>query len=184
MKAQRTRWIPSTTTKTHEAPDIPAVVYWYGEKSAAGYGGRRTKPDFHYQFRSPERRAEYTEEYFKGLRALADWKREEKHKRDEFAHDLKVGDIFYESWGYEQTNITWYQVTRIVSDKSVEIRPIGRHIESGEGLSSMAGYSTPIPDHFTGPPVIKRVQPGNYLSSKYGCTSLWDGKPKYCSWYH
>lgn len=34
----------------------------------------------------------------------------------------KTGDLFYSSWGYGQTNITFYQVTKAVSKDTVEVR--------------------------------------------------------------
>jgi hypothetical protein len=97
---------------------------------------------------------------------------------------VKVGDIFYNSWGYDQTNIDWYQVVSITaSGKSVKIRPIAGKIKE---TGFMSGESTPKKGKFTGPAVTKRIGMSNgepYLPSKYGWTSLWDGKPKYQSWY-
>ena len=97
---------------------------------------------------------------------------------------VKVGDIFYNSWGYDQTNIDWYQVVSLTkSGKSVKIRPIaGKIKESG----FMSGTTTPKKGKFTGPAVTKRIGIHNgepYLPSKYGWTGLWDGEPKHVSWY-
>ena len=97
---------------------------------------------------------------------------------------VKVGDIFYNSWGYDQTNVDWYQVVDITkTGKSVKIRPIaGKVKETG----FMSGETTPVKNKFTGPAVTKRLGMHSgkpYLPSKYGWTSLWDGKPKYSSWY-
>ena len=33
---------------------------------------------------------------------------------EEFRRSLRVGDILYSSWGWEQTNIDFYQVIRCV----------------------------------------------------------------------
>lgn len=97
---------------------------------------------------------------------------------------VKVGDIFYNSWGYDQTNIDWYQVVGLTkSGKSVKIKPIAGKIKE---TGFMSGTTTPKKGKFTGPAVTKRVGIHNgepYLPSKYGWTSLWDGKPKYVSWY-
>lgn len=43
----------------------------------------------------------------------------------------KVGDILYSSWGYDQTNIDWYQVVSVSpSGKSANVRKIsGRTVE-------------------------------------------------------
>lgn len=40
-------------------------------------------------------------------------------------HEIKPGDIFYTSWGYDQTNVDYYVVTRLVGRCSVELQEIG-----------------------------------------------------------
>ena len=37
---------------------------------------------------------------------------------------VKVGDVFVDSWGWEQTNIDFYQVVGLRGKSSVELRPI------------------------------------------------------------
>jgi hypothetical protein len=111
-------------------------------------------------------------------------KRQAHGKAADMDAPAKVGDIFYNSWGYDQTNIDWYQVVALTkSGKSVKIRPIaGKVKESG----FMSGTTTPMKGKFTGPAVTKRLMLHNgepYLPSQYGWTSLWDGKPKHISWY-
>ena len=39
-------------------------------------------------------------------------------------YGVKVGDLFYISWGYEQTNIDFYQVVKIVGESSVIVRAV------------------------------------------------------------
>ncbi|HEX8098353.1 MAG TPA: hypothetical protein VF507_09965 [Pyrinomonadaceae bacterium] len=53
----------------------------------------------------------------------------------------------------------------------------------------MADERVAVKDSFLAgaPPLVKRVQyaetgPG-YISMDHGCCSLWDGRPRYCSWY-
>jgi hypothetical protein len=41
-------------------------------------------------------------------------------------HGVEPGDIFYCSWGYDQTNVYWYEVVRVTAAKA-EVRPIGGH---------------------------------------------------------
>lgn len=58
----------------------------------------------------------------------------------------KVGDFFYSSWGYEQTNIDFYQVTT-VKNKMVGLRPIGAtRVYDGP----MSGHTKLVPNAFTG----------------------------------
>jgi hypothetical protein len=61
---------------------------------------------------------------------------------------IKAGDIFYSSWGYDQTNVDYYQVIGVTpSGKSVRIRRIGQEIiEHGRGVDRVA----PVVDYFVG----------------------------------
>jgi hypothetical protein len=56
----------------------------------------------------------------------------------------KVGDILVSSWGYDQTNIDYFQVVR-TSDKSVWIREIESFKHPEEGLQ---GTCMPDKDNF------------------------------------
>ena len=50
--------------------------------------------------------------------------------------DVKVGDVFVESWGYDQTNVDFVEVVSITkSGKSVRVLPIGSR-EVGLGHST------------------------------------------------
>ena len=37
-------------------------------------------------------------------------------------YGIKLGDLFYSSWGYEQTNVDFFQVIEIVGSSSVRVR--------------------------------------------------------------
>lgn len=39
-------------------------------------------------------------------------------------YGVKVGDLFYCSWGYEQTNVDFFQVISLVGESSVRIREV------------------------------------------------------------
>lgn len=45
-----------------------------------------------------------------------------------------VGDVFVESWGYNQTNVNFFEVVR-VSDKSVWLREVQAKVVDGDGNS-------------------------------------------------
>ena len=49
-------------------------------------------------------------------------------------YGVKEGDVFVESWGYDQTNVDFYQVTG-TTKKMVEIKPIDGKLV-GEGHSA------------------------------------------------
>lgn len=104
---------------------------------------------------------------------------------------IKVGDILTDSWGYEQTNVEFYLVTKIISACKVEIVELG-HIQV-ETESSMSGYVMPDTERRIGEPLQKMVsqsswekQDGRYhikINSSIELTP-WNGQPCYCSWYY
>ena len=100
-----------------------------------------------------------------------------------FLHGPKVDDILSYSWGYDQTNIDWYKVTRVTA-KSVELTPIaGSYEETG----FMSGTTVPAPDSVIGVPFLKRFRHDNHygyvIYMDYGIAKPWDGKPEYESHY-
>lgn len=103
---------------------------------------------------------------------------------EEPRHNIKIGDVFVYSWGYDQTNIEYYQVTA-TTDKTVTIR----EIKSGDvenDYMMMTGKSTAIKDTFIGEPMRKTpyFSSGQWrLNMSYGICSPWDGKPQRYSYY-
>lgn len=71
------------------------------------------------------------------------------------SHRLAVGDVLFSSWGYEQTNVDYHQVTRVVGHRSVEIRKIAR--QAVESAQAMTGECVPAKGKFIGEPMVKRV---------------------------
>lgn len=82
------------------------------------------------------------------------------------------GAIIYDSWGYEQTNIDFYQIIDR-KDKSIVIRRISSKRVGGD---HMQGHVMPERDRFIRPP--KRKMIGKYgIVSRHGAFMLWDGTP-------
>lgn len=79
-------------------------------------------------------------------------------------HGLAVGDVLRATWGYEQTNIDWYQVTALIGSTMVEVRKIAGQCSSD---LHMQGDTAPAVGHFTGPPTRHRVSgSGEHASVK------------------
>jgi hypothetical protein len=160
-------------------PELNALV-WYsdsgGDPVAIAFAGNRKKPDIFTRYRSTERRAEHIESWLAGLRERASDSKARRATRSN-GHTLENGAILYSSWGYDQTNIDFYQVVKIVGKCTVQIRPIASatdHSETG------ATYVVAVPDSFTGEPFTKRASVDNCISlNSYSGASPWDGKPKY-----
>ena len=62
------------------------------------------------------------------------------------AHNLKTGDILMSMWGWEQTNIDYFQVVKLIGKTMVGIRPI--HGEMVEATGYMTGKVRPVKDSF------------------------------------
>jgi hypothetical protein len=58
---------------------------------------------------------------------------------------LEVGDIWNSSWGYDQTNVDFYQVVKVTA-KTVTVRKIGK--ETCELTGRFTGTVTPVIDSF------------------------------------
>jgi hypothetical protein len=95
---------------------------------------------------------------------------------------LVAGDVITNSWGYDQTNVDCYQVTRVTTN-FVWLRPIASELVSDEGCGPMSGRVIPCTGQFKDQPEEKHKASGESVCFKYGSGSKWDGKSLYCSWY-
>lgn len=99
---------------------------------------------------------------------------------------LTVGTILYSSWGYDQTNIDFYQVVGTTA-ASVRLRPIGKMLAPEQHGAPYHDAVLPAKDHFTGEEFIKRVKAygpkGNKTAyvdlTSYSSAQVWDGTPKF-----
>lgn len=73
-------------------------------------------------------------------------------------HGLPVGTVLVSSWGYDQTNIDFYEVTKATA-KTVLIRPISIAQENGESWGTYT--ATPKRGEFTGEAFRVKVQDPN-----------------------
>lgn len=56
-------------------------------------------------------------------------------------YGVKVGDLFSASWGWEQTNVNFFQVIALVGEYSVRVREVYPEYEE-EAVSGMSEYRT------------------------------------------
>ena len=138
-----------------------------------------------FYFKTEERRQEWLTSQKNDMeRWLRDQQDRDKKKKEdrEKPHDFQVGDILYSSWGYEQTNVDFYQVIDR-TDRSVIFRPIGGEMVPGsEGM--MCGQIRPVKDKFIGEPMRRTVNNGYVSLGRYSLSRYTDGdKGTYCSWY-
>ena len=113
--------------------------------------------------------------------------RKQKNAEAKASDFYALGDIVYNSWGYEQTNIEFYQVIKI-TNKTIEVREVAQETEPGSLMShGMADNRLPRKDEFIKEETYKlRVKSEGRLSNpeSFYYFNKWDGRPKYCSWYY
>ena len=179
----RSFYIPKTAPNLKQIPEGQDLdlEFWSYEDSKGGiYGlafwGKQNKPLWHYHFRSQDQLDKQIQETIQSRKSHVDTMQERRQKRLEYKHNLKEGDILYSSWGYDQTNIDFYQVIE-VGEKSVKIRGIGSKIVDSSPGSDMVAA---VPGSFHGPTMTKMVGQGDVVRiSSYASAYPWDGKPKH-----
>lgn len=136
-----------------------------GKSFAICFRGKASKPIWHYSFRTEEALKKQIEDTLRAEMDAADRKakRSAEKKAACASHDVKPGDIFRASWGYDQTNINYYQVVAI-SGQMATIRAVGC---ISEETGFMSGESVPAPDHFIGEPFRARIQKWDIKSEPY-----------------
>jgi hypothetical protein len=166
----RTSYLPpNALQRTGEMAD--AVVFTYdtslgGRTTFGGIGfhGTCNAPDFHYTFRTGEAREKHIQNFIACRVHSAEYKAKRKIERQK-PHPLTVGTILHTCWGYDQTNVEYFEVTRVISDRSVELRELAQKTAQ---TSFDQGTCKPIPgkyleprstDDTRGQPIIRRARP-------------------------
>ena len=138
--------------------------------------------------------AKETKERYNFLQSLDENVEVEEQKQIENKFGIKVGDIYYISWGWEQTNVDFFKVVK-VTEKSVrviEISPIKKDIEVISSMSQnfkietnkiYKGSKNPffIKDNVNGD--LKRLNDyGSFYIKEY-LAFKYKNEPIYESWY-
>lgn len=147
LNFKREFFVPDTYRLLIAEPALGIEVFG-DDRNAIAFHGKAQKPAWHYHFSSTERRDARVADFVAGHlehQARKDAKRKEKA---EWQHGLKLGDVFQCSWGYDQTNIDYYEITK-VSGKSVEVREIAQLRET---TAWEQGECVPAPGHYISEP--------------------------------
>ena len=94
---------------------------------------------------------------------------------------MKQGDILVSSWGYEQTNVTFYEVVKATA-KTVTVREVEQfRADSG----NMTGYVMPIKGCYKSAEMRRKVHSGRQYNDddfimieSYEYARPWDGRKK------
>jgi hypothetical protein len=163
------------------------VVYAYthpkdNKPCAIGFKAKAGKAFFHHGFANTAAREKTVTKYLADARAAEDRKAEYKAERKQ-APKLKVGDILVASWGYEQTNIDFYEVVEMVGQLSVKIRKIKS--ESTRTVGFMSEYVKAVPGAYCSDEMVRRVAYGDSVKiDSSSIARLWDGRERNATSYH
>jgi hypothetical protein len=173
-----------------EPPMVPEgtdLQIWTWEEKVADktqhylivFRGRSDKPLAHHWFANDQKRMDFMEKIVKANRDALASKKQDQQKRKEFQTSIQVGDIYYTSWGYDQTNVSFYQVVA-VKGKMIEARLIGKKIVGSEAGSD---YVVPVKGDFRGTSfkaLPREISNGREaFKVKDESAWEWEGKPVY-----
>ena len=149
------RWVPPGFELIREVPELGVQVYSKTKPSilAIFFGGKRGKSDWYYSFRSVDAMNAKIDDT---INSIQQSKIAVARRRAERAAptNVAVGDVFRCSWGYDQTNIDYFQVIE-VSGAYVTVREIG---QMAEETGFMSGNCVPALNQFRGEPMRKKIQ--------------------------
>ncbi|NJO58756.1 MAG: hypothetical protein HC836_10535 [Richelia sp. RM2_1_2] len=183
LKLTREFYIPKGSMKIIQK-DGDGIAYLYTKKTTWGFvafhGTRSAKPDLHYTYNTEVARNKAVAKFFESRKEITDWKIENRSSKS--GRDLKVGDIVYASWGYDQTNIDFYQVVALKGNVSVVVRKIAQHTVKCAG--PMSERVVAVKDQFIGLELTRRCRKTYVRIDDVRSASIWDGRPLYQSHTH
>jgi hypothetical protein len=120
-----------------------------GKPVALFYKGRQLKPTKAYFYQTEELRAAEIEKFIEECSKQAS-----RIKNKNSNADIELGQVFYSSWGYDQTNIDFYKVLKKIGTTMIEIVEIGQFKKYED---QDIGTCLPDIDTVIGVPMRKKV---------------------------
>lgn len=164
-------------------------------RPCAKYIKQTTKARFNYAKILYNYRFSSDQDRMKWIQSIIDQKEKSIESKNKSRQDrltrnasrvAEVGQIFVYSYGYDQTNIEFYQVTK-VSGRKVTLREICQSVSESAWCS---GTCLPVKDSFCEHgDEIQKISAVDYNGKLYvtmrcGRCTEWDGSAKYWSSYH
>lgn len=179
MRLTREFFIPKGALKIADK-NSDAVAYLYttstGKPAMRVFYGKQTKPVAAFYYNMEEARADAVRAYFKRRQAWQAKKDERRAARKAEGRKVELGGLYYTSWGYDQTNVNWYEIVELVGKTSARVRPVAA-IDASQGNEPwMTGKAIPAAGQYTGPAVLVRVT-GDSFKVNGHYAHRWSGRP-------
>ena len=160
-----------TDTHSFTAEDGNQTTY------VVAFQAKRQKPDHNYRFpKGPKAAERWIKEYFAGVQANEQAKADYKARQEAEADQVEVGGIYYTSWGYDQTNVDFYQVVGRTA-KTVQYIGLGKTVQDTD---------CPAADKVVAATAIKgkevhtaKINGNGWRIGTFRFAFPWDGKPKH-----
>jgi hypothetical protein len=118
FKLTREFFIPKGAIKVADRQS-DAVAYLYpstnanGKPAAVVFYGKSDKPVSRHYYLSEKQREQAVTRAFEGRRITLAEKAKRRAERTAWVPDYKVGDVLHTCWGYEQTNVEFFEVVEV-----------------------------------------------------------------------
>lgn len=139
----------------------------------AAFAGKAWRPTWHHSYSTALARDAAAESFAEQRRrhAVVRAQRQADRRRP---HSLEVGTVMVCSWGYEQTNVDYYEVIE-VRGRNVELRELAKVVtHTGE----MTGTCLPLAGEYVGAAFVRRGSASNTVAiNTYQTAHVHDGRP-------
>tara|TARA_R110002153_G_scaffold116423_1_gene260091 strand:- start:30 stop:644 length:615 start_codon:yes stop_codon:yes gene_type:complete len=175
---QQQRYIPKDYILYSTATTVDLDFYWNNndeKPSAVCFGKKGFKSKWHYRFKNFGQFESTLNDTIKNH--LEHKKNVEERREKRFApHSLKVNDILYCSWGYDQTNIDFYKITQLIGKNKIEVIKLKNKI-SYSSEASQSDYVLPT-DEIKGSEkkYIVNSQYNSIRVYSFASASKWNGE--------
>lgn len=145
--------------------------------------GTQANPFSNYYYTNIFSRQRTIEEEKKREDYVENYEKERKAERAAFKHHFKVGDILSSSWGYEQTNVDFYEVVGLFGKFGIELRQIASELVEDTGPDQ--GIRRAIKGEYIGELIRKQATYGNSVRiDRVRSARLNEKGEAWCSWYY
>lgn len=138
-----------------------------GRLAACGFASLKFKPAnaaFHYSFKTGQRRAEYVAQFLRSQDAHVTAVNARRTERKAAGRGMDVGDVLRSSWGYDQTNIDFYEVVALKGTTQVVVRKLAQET-TVTGFEQ--GECVPVKGSYTGPEQVFVAKSGAVRIASY-----------------
>lgn len=117
MRLPREAFIPKGALKVcdkrSDAVAYLSVSLKSGRPCATVFFGTQAKPVANFVYRDETQRERSVRDYFERRQAHLDRVKARRGEQKAFVHSVRVGDIFRTCWGYDQTNVEFFEVVEV-----------------------------------------------------------------------